>query len=56
MVPLNDTASGPSGISFDAGTNTFTYNWQTSASWTGCRKLTIKLKDNTTRELRFRFQ
>ena len=56
VVPLNDTASGPAGISFDAGTNTFTYNWQTNASWTGCRKLTIKLRDNTLHELRFRFQ
>jgi sugar lactone lactonase YvrE len=55
-VPLNDTASGPAGISFDAATNSFVYNWQTSASWTGCRKLTIKLKDNSVRELRFRFQ
>jgi hypothetical protein len=55
-VPLNDTASGPAGISFDAASGTFTYNWQTNSSWTGCRKLTIKLRDNSTRELRFRFQ
>ena len=55
-VPLNDTASGAAGISFEASTGTFTYNWQTTASWTGCRKLTIKLKDNSTHELRFKFQ
>jgi hypothetical protein len=55
-VPLNDTAVGPAGISFDAATSSFVYNWQTSSSWTGCRKLTIKLKDNSTHELRFRFQ
>jgi hypothetical protein len=55
-VPLNDVASGPAGISFDAATNSFVYNWQTSTSWTGCRKLTIKLKDNSVHELRFRFQ
>ena len=55
-IPLNDTASGPAGLGFDASTNTFTYHWQTNASWTGCRKLTIKLKDQTTHELRFRFQ
>ena len=55
-VPLDDTASGPSGISYDASTNTFTYNWQTSGNWTGCRRLTIKLRDNRTQELRFRFQ
>jgi sugar lactone lactonase YvrE len=55
-VPLNDAASGPAGISFDAATSSFVYNWQTSTSWTGCRKLTIKLKDNSVHELRFRFQ
>jgi len=55
-VPLNDTASGPAGISYDAASGTFTYNWQTNGGWTGCRKLTIKLRDNSTHELRFRFQ
>jgi len=56
VVPYNDAASGPSGIDFDPATNMFTYNWQTSTSWTGCRKLTIKLRDNTLHELRFKFQ
>ncbi len=55
-VPLNDVANGAAGISFDAATQSFVYNWQTTASWTGCRKLTIKLKDNSTHELRFKFQ
>jgi hypothetical protein len=55
-VPLNDTASGPAGISYDASTQTFTYNWQTGGNWSGCRRLTIKLRDNSTHELRFRFQ
>ena len=56
VVPFNDATSGPAGIAFDSATNAFTYNWQTGASWTGCRKLTIKLRDNTLHELRFRFQ
>jgi hypothetical protein len=55
-LPLNDPASGPAGISFDAATNVFTYNWQTGASWTGCRKLVIKLKDGGLHELIFKFQ
>ena len=55
-VPLNETASGPAGIGFDTATGSFVYNWQTSASWTGCRKLSIKLKDNSVHELRFKFQ
>jgi hypothetical protein len=56
VVAFNDTASGPAGIAYDSATNTFTYNWQTVASWTGCRKLTIKLRDNTLHELRFKLQ
>jgi hypothetical protein len=56
VVALNDTATGAAGLSFNAATGTFTYNWTTDAGWTGCRKLTIKLKDNSTRELRFKFQ
>lgn len=55
-VPLADAATGPTGISFDASTGVFTYNWQTGGSWTGCRKLTIRLRDNSLHELRFRFQ
>jgi len=56
VAPLNDTSGAPAGISFDAASNSFIYNWQTSSSWTGCRKLTIKLKDNSLHELRFKFQ
>jgi hypothetical protein len=55
-VSLNDVASGSEGLSFDAASGTFTYNWQTNAGWTGCRKLIIKLKDNSTHEARFKFQ
>jgi len=56
VQPLNDNAEGPAGLSFDESTGNFIYNWQTSSTWTGCRKLTIKLKDNSLHELRFRFQ
>lgn len=56
VVPLNDPATGPAGISFDPATSVFTYNWQTGASWTGCRKLVIKLKDGNLHELVFKFQ
>jgi len=56
VVPYGDTASGDAGIGYDAASNSFVYNWQTSSSWTGCRKLTIKLKDGSLHELRFKFQ
>ena len=55
-VVLNDVASGAEGLGFDAASGTFTYNWQTNAGWTGCRKLVIKLKDNSTHEARFKLQ
>ena len=55
-VPLGDSAVGSAGITFDAATRTFTYNWQTGTSWSGCRKLTLKWRDGSLRELRFRFQ
>jgi hypothetical protein len=55
-VPLTETAVGAAGISFDTASSSFVYNWQTSSSWTGCRKLTVKLKDNSLHELRFKFQ
>jgi hypothetical protein len=55
-APFNDVATGPAGISFDPATSAFTYNWQTSVSWTGCRKVVVKLKDNSTWEARFRLQ
>jgi hypothetical protein len=56
VVPYGESSGSPEGISFDDSNHTFTYNWATSADWTGCRKLTIKLKDNTTHVLRFKFQ
>jgi hypothetical protein len=55
VAPYTEAASGAAGIFFDESTHTFTYNWATDASWTGCRKLVVKLKDNTTHELRFKF-
>ena len=55
-VPLNAQASGPAGISYDPVSHEFTYNWQTGANWTGCRRLVIKLKDATPHELVFKFQ
>jgi len=56
VQPLDDSFDGLAGLNYDESTNTFIYNWQTNASWTGCRKLTIKLRDSTTHELRFKFQ
>jgi hypothetical protein len=55
-VAYNDTATGGSGIKFDSATNVFTYNWQSSSSFTGCKQIFITLKDGTQHDLVFKFQ
>ncbi len=55
-IPLNDPATGGEGLSVNASTGVFTYNWQTDASWTGCRRVQVRFSDNSIREVVFRFQ
>ena len=55
-VTYNDTATGGSGISFNPSTNAFTYNWQSSSSFTGCKQIFITLKDGSQHDLVFKFQ
>ena len=55
-IPLNDTATGGPGLSFNPATGAFTYNWATDAGSTGCRRVQLRLGDNSVRELVFRFQ
>ena len=51
--------AGSAGLTFDATTKTYTYGWQTAASWftttPTCRLLTIGLRDGTTEVLRYKF-
>jgi hypothetical protein len=54
-VPLIDTATGGPGLSVNPANGYFTYNWQTDASWAGtCRRVQIRLGDNSVREVVFR--
>jgi sugar lactone lactonase YvrE len=54
-VPLNDTATGGAGLTVNPANGYFTYNWQTEASWAGtCRRVQIRLGDNSVREVVFR--
>lgn len=49
--------AGNSGLSYDATTNQFQYNWKTVKSWAGtCRVMRLELSDGTRREALFRFQ
>ena len=54
---LNDVAIGGTGLSFDSATSTFTYNWDTNATWAGtCRNVVIRLIDGSRHTLFFKFQ
>jgi sugar lactone lactonase YvrE len=57
VVTLNDVASGAAGLNFDAATSTYTYNWDTDASWAGtCRNIKLRLIDGSRHTLMFKFQ
>jgi sugar lactone lactonase YvrE len=54
-VPLIDTATGGPGLTVNPANGYFIYNWQTDASWAGtCRRVQIRLGDNSVREVVFR--
>jgi sugar lactone lactonase YvrE len=56
-IPLNDTATGGAGLSVNPANGYFTYNWQTDAAWAGtCRRVQIRLGDNSVKEVVFRLQ
>lgn len=56
-IPLNDTATGGPGLNVNPVNGYFTYNWQTDASWAGtCRRVQIRLGDNSVKEVVFRLQ
>jgi len=54
-IPLNDTATGGPGLSFNPATGVLTYNWASPGS-AGCRLVQLRLGDNSVRELVFRMQ
>jgi hypothetical protein len=55
VVPLSGSASGGPGLSVNASTGVFTYNWQTTPGSTGCRRVILTFADNSSRELWFSF-
>ena len=44
-----------SGLQYDASSDTYTYVWKTSKSWTGCRQLVLRFSDGTTAKANFEF-
>jgi hypothetical protein len=52
---IADTA-GSSTLQYDAGSDTYTYIWKTTKSWTGCRQLLVVLNDGVVHRANFQFK
>ena len=54
---LTDTNTNNSGLSYSAGSDQYSYNWQTNSSWAGtCRQLVITLNDGSVHVANFKFK
>ncbi|HEX8474956.1 MAG TPA: PxKF domain-containing protein [Pyrinomonadaceae bacterium] len=50
-------ASGNSGLTYDAGSDQYHYNWKTLKAWEGtCRQLVVRLNDGTDHRANFKFK
>lgn len=47
---------GSSTLSYDAGSDRYTYVWKTDKSWSGCRQLVVKLSDGSKHRATFKFR
>ncbi len=48
--------AGSSSLSYDAGSDQYSYVWKTDKSWSGtCRALVLKLKDGSVHRANFKF-
>ena len=47
---------GSSALSYEAGSDRYTYVWKTDRSWRGCRQLVVKLSDGTKHRANFKFR
>ncbi len=49
--------AGQSGLSYDQASGTYNYTWKTNTAWAGtCRRLILRLNDNTIHEADFKFR
>jgi hypothetical protein len=65
VTPCNSTAPvdgletidapGASGLSYDAGSQTYHYVWKTDKSWINCRQLVVKFVDGSYARANFKF-
>jgi hypothetical protein len=54
---IEETATSPSGLSYDAGTGQYTYVWKTQSGWKGtCKQLHMPLSDGVDHTAVFQFK
>jgi uncharacterized protein len=53
--PAEPTATSGDGLTYNGAIDTYTYEWKTTRSWTGCRRLVVGLADGTFHVADFRF-
>ena len=52
---IEETVSGKHGLSYNASTERYEYEWETSSTWSGCRQFVMKLKDGSVQRANFSF-
>jgi hypothetical protein len=52
---IEETVSGKHGLSYNASTDRYEYDWATSSTWSGCRQFVMKLKDGSVQRANFSF-
>jgi probable HAF family extracellular repeat protein len=52
---IEETVSGKHGLSYNASTDTYEYEWATSSTWSGCRQFVMKFKDGSVQRANFSF-
>jgi hypothetical protein len=53
---IEETVTGKGGLTYNASTQRYEYDWATSSSWSGCRQFVMKLKDGTVQRANFIFR
>jgi nidogen-like/carboxypeptidase family protein/HYR domain-containing protein len=54
---IETTTTSPSGLQYDAASDTYTYVWKTDKAWAGtCRQLTVALTDGSTHTALFQLR
>jgi Thrombospondin type 3 repeat len=53
---IEQTTTGKGGLSYDAVSDRYTYNWTTSSTASGCQQFVMKLKDGSVQRANFIFK